>query len=118
MEGGVSRFPVDTFLSHSAETFRRGILCCCLNFGYREGLDKREGGNQDIPSKKHCLTVPELSRRESFFVALISGIAKVWIIGGRSIQISRRQFFVTQCRKFTSGNILLLHYLWVAKKFG
>ena len=85
MEGGVSRFPVDTFLSHSAKTFRRGILYCCLNFGYREGLDKREGGNQDIPSQKLCLTVPELSRRESFFVAIISGIAKVWITGGRGV---------------------------------
>ena len=82
MERGVSKFPVDTFLSHSAETFRRGILYCCLNFGYREGLDKKEGGNQNILLKKLCLTVPEISRRESSFVALISGIAKVWIIGG------------------------------------
>ena len=42
-------------------------------------------GNQGIPSIKLCLTVPELSRRESFFVALISGIAKVWIIGGGGV---------------------------------
>ena len=42
--GGVSRFSVENFLSHSAENFRRGILYCCNNFGYRKVLDKRGGG--------------------------------------------------------------------------
>ena len=42
--GGVSRFPVENFLSHSAENFRRGILYCCINFGYRKSLEKRGGG--------------------------------------------------------------------------
>ena len=37
---GVSRFSVENFLSHSAENFRRGILYCCNNFGYRKSLDK------------------------------------------------------------------------------
>ena len=36
--GGVSRFSVENFLSHSAEIFRRGILYCCINFGYRKSL--------------------------------------------------------------------------------
>ncbi len=30
--GGVSSFPVENFLSHSAENFRRGILYCCISF--------------------------------------------------------------------------------------
>ena len=30
--GGVSRFSVENFLSHSAENFRRGILYCCIIF--------------------------------------------------------------------------------------
>ena len=34
MGGGVSRFSAETFMSHSAENFRRGILYCCINFGY------------------------------------------------------------------------------------
>ena len=42
---GVSRFAVESCLSHSAEHFRRGILYCCINFGYRKSLDKRGGGS-------------------------------------------------------------------------
>ena len=34
-EGGASRFSVENVLSHSAENFRRGILYCCTNFGFR-----------------------------------------------------------------------------------
>ena len=39
------------FLSHCTEIFRGIILYCYLHLGYRECLDKREGGNQDIPSE-------------------------------------------------------------------
>ena len=49
--GGVSRFSCDKILSHSAKNFRRTILSCCINFGYRKGLDKRGGEYQDIPWK-------------------------------------------------------------------
>ena len=42
--GGVSRFSVENFLSHSAGNFRRGILFCCIDFGYRKSLNKRGGG--------------------------------------------------------------------------
>ena len=69
-------------MSHGAEFFRRGILHCCLHLGYREGLDKREVGNQDIPSKIFCHTVPKSYVGESFSVALSLGSEKVWI-GGR-----------------------------------
>ena len=48
------------FLSHSAENFRRGILYCCINFGYRKSLDKRAGKYQDFSSKIFCLTVPKI----------------------------------------------------------
>ena len=33
---GVSRTSVEIFLSHSAETFRKGPLQCFTNFGYRK----------------------------------------------------------------------------------
>ena len=46
--GGVSRFSVENFLSHSDEKFRRAILHCCNNFGYRENLDERGGGSIKI----------------------------------------------------------------------
>ena len=45
-------------------------------------MDKRGGGEyQNFPSKVFCLTVPKSSLRESFTVAIISGIEKVWIRG-------------------------------------
>ena len=57
--GGVSRFSIETFSSHSAENFRKGILYCCNNFGYRESLDKGGGEYHDFPSKflSHCTEI-------------------------------------------------------------
>ncbi len=43
--GGVSKFSVKNFLSHSAdENFRTRILYCCINFGYRKSLEERGEG--------------------------------------------------------------------------
>ncbi len=60
-----------------------------------------EGGvYQKFPSKILCLTVPtKISVGESFIVALLSGIEKVWRRGGEGIKIFRQQFFVSQCRR-------------------
>ena len=96
-KAGASRSSVENFLSQSAEKFRRAILQCCNNFGYRKSLDKK-GGHQDFPSKIFCLTVPKNFVGQSFSVAIISGIEKVWIRRG-GIKIFRRKFFVSQCRK-------------------
>ncbi len=47
--GGVSKISVKNFLSHSAdENFRRRILYCCINFGYRKSLEERAGGGIKI----------------------------------------------------------------------
>ena len=70
--GEYQGFPPKFFLSHIAEYFRRGVLYCCTNFGNGKRLDKREGGNQDFPSKIFCLTVPKDYVGESFIVALFS----------------------------------------------
>ena len=75
--GGVSRFYVENVLSHSAENFRRGILYCCNNFGYRKSLDKRGGGYRVFPYKFFCLTVPEIFVGESFTVVIFSDTEKV-----------------------------------------
>ena len=55
----------------------------------------------DFPLKNFRLTVPKISVVESFPVALISGIEKVWIRGGGGIKIFRRKFFVSQYRKIS-----------------
>ena len=92
--GGVSGFSVEMFLSHSAENFRRGILYCCINFGYRKSL-KRGWEYQDFPSKIFSLTVPKISVGESFTVALISGIEKLWIGGGEYQDFPSKIFCLT-----------------------
>ena len=79
------RFYVEKFLSHSAEKFRRRTFYCSTNFGYPKSLDRRRRGEyQDFPSKFFCLTVPKNFAFQSFTVAIISGIEKVWIRRGAS----------------------------------
>ena len=79
----VSSFFVGKFMSHSAEKFRRGVFLCFRKSLVSKNIrDKRGGGYHDFPSKLFCLTVPKISVGESFTVALISGIEKVWIRGG------------------------------------
>ena len=99
-------FAWKNFLSHSAENFRRGILYCCINFGYRKSLDKRGGGEfQDIPSKIFCLTVPKNFVGESFTLALFSGIGKVWIRGrgGGVSRYSVEKFLSHSAEKLRRG---------------
>ena len=49
--GGYHDSPSKTFLSHSAEEFRRGTLYCFTTFGYRQILCFR-GPSHDFLSKK------------------------------------------------------------------
>ena len=61
--GGLSRFYVKNFLSHSADKFRRKVLYCCKNFAYRKSLVKRGGGEYQVStSRNFCLTVPKIFR--------------------------------------------------------
>ena len=156
-KGGVSRFSVENFLSHSAEHFRRGILYCCSNFGYRKSLDKK-GGSIKIFRRKFFVSVPKTFVGESFTVAVFSGTGEVWIRKGEvsifsvenflshsaenfcrgilyccsnfgyrksldkkggSINIFRRKFFVSQCRKYSQVNpsVLCFRKFPVVKKF-
>ena len=59
--GGVSRFSVKNFLSHSAKKFRRGTLQCVTNFGYRKILCFRELCH-DFVSKFFCLSAEKFHR--------------------------------------------------------
>ena len=102
--GGISIFSVENFLSHSAEKFRRGILYCCINFGYRKNLDKRGGGEyQDLLSKFFCLTVSKLSVGESFIAAIISGTKKSLDKKGGEYQYFPSKFFCLTVPKFFVG---------------
>ena len=103
-EGGVSKFYVEKFLSHSAdEKFRRRIFYCCKNFGIEE-VWKRGGWEeyQNFPSKIFCFTVPKISVGESFTVALISDTEKVWI-GGEGYQDYPSKIFCLTVPKIFVG---------------
>ena len=93
-----------------------------LFFALITGTEKvwiRGGGEyQDNPWKIFCFTVPIIFVGESFTFAVFSGTGKVWIRGGGSVKIFRRKNFVSQCRKFSLGNPLLLEFFWVPEKFG
>ena len=86
----------------------------------KNSMDKRRG-YQDLPSKVFCLTKPKIFVGEPFSVLLLSGIKNVWIrVGGGgwvvgSIKIFRRNFFVSQCRYFWSGNPSVFQKFRVSK---
>ena len=101
--GGVSRFSVENFLSHSPESFRRGILYCCINFGYRKSLDKREGEYQDFLSKNFCLTVPKIFVGEYFTVAVFSATGKVWRREGAVSRFYVENFLSHSAESFRRG---------------
>ena len=57
------------------------VLCFGKTPFAKKSMDKRGGGEeyQDFLSKFCCFIVPKFSVGESFTVALITGIEKVWI---------------------------------------
>ena len=75
-------------------------MLCFRKFPVAKGTMDKKGEYQDFPSKVFCLTVPKTSVGESFTVAVISGIKKLWIRGG-GYQDFPSTFFVSQCRKVT-----------------
>ena len=97
---------MEKILSNSTERFRRGIIFCCINFGYRKILEKRWGVYQDFTSKLSCLTVPKISVGNTLLLHYFRVPKKFGEEGG-SIKIFRRKFFVSQCRKFSQGNPLV-----------
>ena len=77
--GGVSKFSVENFLSHSAEKVRRGTLQCVTKFRYRKILFFR-GLGHDFLSNFFCLTVPKNFVEEPFYAVFqkISGSEKIY----------------------------------------
>ena len=89
--GGVSRFTVQTFLSHSAKNSLAEPFCAMFDKipGSEKVLDKKGGEEyQDFPSKKFCITVPK------FFVGTPSCVT---IFGYRKmLGINRKKFLAGQ----------------------
>ena len=96
-EGGVSGFFVKSFLSHSAEKFRRGTLQCVTNFGYRKILCFREFCH-DFLLNFFCLTVPKIFVEDPSVFQRISGSENVYAYEGK-ISIFYGKFVLSQYRK-------------------
>ena len=78
------------------ESFTVEVISCSGKLYGQEG----GGEYQVFPSKIFCLTVLIIFVGETFSVALISGTEKVWTNGEGGMKILRRNFFVSQYRKF------------------
>ena len=67
------------------------------------------GEHEDFPSELFCLIVPKFSVGESFTVALITVIEKVWIREGGVSRFSVESFLSHSAEKFRLGNLLVFH---------
>ena len=65
--GGLSRFSVEKFFSHSAEKFLRGIFYCFINFRYRKMLGIREGETRYFFEKNSSPSAEKLCRGTLLF---------------------------------------------------
>ena len=114
--GGVSRFSVETFLSHSAENFRRESFTVALISGTQKVW--RRGGCHDFPSEVFRLTVPKNFVGEPFFVSQNFWYRKnLWIRGGGEYHDFLSKIFVSECRKILEGNPSVFHYFRVSNFF-
>ena len=112
---GVSRFSVENFLSHSTENFRRRILYCCNNFGYRKSLDK---GGVSRFSVEVSVSLPKYFIGEHFGVSEKFFYQKFSCIGGGGGITVLSEFFVSQDRneKLCKGTLLFSGNFLVSKK--
>ena len=108
----IIEFLSNFFLCHSAENFRRGILYCCITFGYQKSLEKSGGGYQGFPSKIFCLTVPKFSVGTPLLLHYFRVPKKFGEKGGGVSRISVEIFLSHSAEIFRIG------ILYCCKNFG
>ena len=110
--GGVSRL-----LSHSAENFRRGILYCCNNFGYRKSLDKGGGRVSQFSVEVFVSLYRNISLENTLVFSEKFFYRKFSCIGGGGITVLS-ELFVSQYRneKLCKGTLLFSGNFLVSKK--
>ena len=77
----------------------------------------RGGEYQDFPSKVFCLTVPKISVGESFTVAIISGIEKLWIRGRGEYHDFPSKFLSHRTKIFHWGTLRCFRKFGVTQNF-
>ena len=109
--GGVSRFPVEIFLFHSAEKCRSGTSQSFIDFGYRKSLDESVwggggGGSVKIFRRNFLVSVPKTFVVQPFRVSLISGIEKIYA-SECYVTIFCRNFLSHSDEKVRRGTLVL-----------
>ena len=107
--GVVSKSYVESFLSQSAEKFRRGtrnpsVLCFRKFLVAKTFMDKKEGVSQ-FSVGSFCLTVPKKVVGEPFSLSLASGTKFIYASEGY-VMISRQKFLSHSTESFPRGTLL------------
>ena len=114
IRGGISRFLVEIFMSHSAENFRKGILFL-RKFLVSKVLWMKRGVSR-FSVENFWSHSAEKFRGHPFNGSENLGYRKILcIIGG--ITIFRRKFFVSQCRKISWASLQCFRKFGVSKNF-
>ncbi len=104
--GGVPKFYVENFLSHSAdEIFRSRIFFCCINFGYRKSLEEGWGGIKIFGRKNLPHIADENFRRRIFYCCINFGYRKKFGEegGGGVSRFSVEKFLSHSAENFRRG---------------
>ena len=115
IRGGISRFSVEIFMSHSAENFCKGILLFLRRFLVTKSFMNEKGVSR-FSVEKFWSHSAEKFRGHPFNASENLGYRKILcIIGG--ITIFRRKFFVSQCRKISWTSLQCFRKFGVSKNF-
>ena len=107
IRGGLSRFAVEIFMSHSAENFRKGILLFLRKILVSKSFMDEKGVSR-FSVENFWSHSAEKFRGHPSNVSENLGYRKILcIIGG--ITIFCLKFFVSQCRKTSYRNPLVFH---------
>ena len=113
----MSRFPVKTFNSHSAEKLCEGILQILREFRVWKSFMNEHGRYHVFPSKIFGLSA-EKFRGLPFNVSENVGCRKnLCIIGSITITFLRRKCFVSQCQKNSWTSLQCFRKIRVSKIF-
>ena len=100
----------------SAKKRRRDPFSVSLNSGIEKVWMGGWGECQDFPLNLFCLTMSKNFVEQPFRVSLISGIKKIYASEGY-VTISVEIFCLTKPKYFV-GELCVLHFFRVSKKFG
>ena len=115
IRGGLSRFSVEIFMSHSAENFRKGILQFVRKFLVSKSFMDEKGG---ITFFRRNILVSQCRKNSWASLQCFRkfGVSKNFMHTGR-YHFFRRKFLVSQCRKNSWASLQCFRKFGVSKNF-